>query len=255
MRDKQTTYMNTFNIEGITHLIFKCSAGHMFAATDATIGCETCKILTQLSKINIQSLYVDLDCVYLDENSLLRFKCLRRCRHEDSYEVCGKEFIASKIVLFSKSKPYLDCTKNHVWSVRYGITNLIRLFEMFYDQKFADTARRIDIRFTGYNALLGVAFIHMNDAQIYQKINIRTVTNYCIDNGINLIIIPHTIQSSIDVIKFVITATHGSTFSPWQHLIPNHANMKKEEIIASVRSMFRENTRAGKLYPKLARIA
>lgn len=263
-RDKKTKPVTKLYVSGETHALFRCKYGHTFGATPSTIKCPLCVLM---NKLEARHIHVDMDSIYIDRDSLLRFRCEKACGDG----ACNKEFIASERILFANNSGCFDCAKHHVWNVRYGVTNLVRLFEMMYTCKFNNVPAASYIRFTGFNAALGVAFIHTADLQFSAKhnhsIDIARVKTYCADNNITLYIVPGRISSSFDVIKFIVERSVAAGIRPWSRLITSdeknidgpeaHESSPeavRDHVISALRHVFRENTRLGTLYPQLARI-
>jgi hypothetical protein len=230
------------------HILVTCRQGHRFVAETSTMNCQVCFMLYRLRTKQANILY-DLDNIYIDKNSLLRFKCCKLINNNGA--CCGKDFIIRKTMIEKNDSKIFNCSSSHRWVYKYGITNLIRLFELMYSCKFNDIIIQDPkiYRPTGYNARLGIAFIHMQDTG---AIYVNDLYKYCVNNGIVLLIVPETCNSSYDIIRFIVTKMHNTPLGcPWEKII---SNAGVEETIIRIRTVFKKNTQNGLLYPQLARI-
>jgi hypothetical protein len=236
---------------------------------------------------------IDLDSVYENSSTLMRFKCVTKinclgchaCKSEKfplaphiaeesgslpclHGQICGKEFIATASQMLNKynSKQYYRHNTFHKWYTNIGIVNTIRLFEMLYDSKFSDVVDNRYVRFTGYNKAHAVAYIHGKDVAVNfrdkSEKSLMYTKKYCADKGILLLTFPDSMENIIDIVKTLVHMMHGPHIQnpPWANLlqqssISQQRNHTIKYISDIIIQKFRENTKLGNYYGNYATLS
>lgn len=188
---------------------FTCGKGHKFISDGklAKDGCSGCKIQAlaiEKHKAGSEGIILDTQSVYVTEHTKLRWHCnklrhnpkcasseckpfmIKNSHHPDcrDFVPCDQDFYATAKMMKSISIYY--CNHDHKWVKNHQIIRSLRVFETYFDDRFDDCSVHLDVKFTGYNARLKIAFINTCE---YITSNIDKASKVCAANSIKLIVI------------------------------------------------------------------
>lgn len=202
---------------------FKCGKGHQFITAFGKpvvdSGCPCCDVLKiAIGKHDPHSqdcISLDTKVVYVNNFTKLRWHCNKlrhnpKCENAECVKLypnayspeckdlvrCNQDFYATaSMIILTKS--IFHCVYDHSWENNGEIIKCLRLFEVYFNDRFDDYA---PIRFTGYNEKLSIAFIHLSH---YNARNIKFAESYCKKNAIKLFIIPENMKQNAKIAVYV----------------------------------------------------
>lgn len=221
------TALSRSQAPGQTMFIFECGIGHKFVSDGRARGCPMCRVMEYVYSImGICDIYPDADTVYIDSNTLVRMRCSKHmhCRGCTgapwrpgrpccNYRVCNSEFVMrASMARYACADEelrggargaipqVLSCQHAHTWSRWRGVPNAIRALEILYGAKFNDYA---GFRFTGYNAAIGLAFIHRADT--IKDDEIAAARKFCLrgKRPTVLLVFPRELESMQDICAYI----------------------------------------------------
>jgi hypothetical protein len=231
-----TCQQSAYN-HGQVRFEFLCSRGHRTITEErfCKVGCRSCNVLNYIQhkiNCNVSELIMDTYCLNVNNNSRLRFHCNRlrhnpQCQNLDciilaqgkkisnreyaencvDFVQCDQDFYATtKQLKYRGINTACICACDHRWSSNGEILSLLRMFEIWYNDRFDDEIYHEGIEFTGYNRNLKIAFILINaDAAV----NISNAKKWCIDNGVVLIMITPAKNSRMATDMMTQLHSHG----------------------------------------------
>lgn len=249
---------NTYT-EGDKKIMFSCEHGHMFLASTHNCyrGCRSCYLLSSIQTKASCAILLDNKRINMHEDSYLRFTCKQQ-RHNPlcnnaqcvlfhkrgasstrdyssnciNFIACNRTFYATpKQIKYVTST--LICETKHVPASGNGVVAALRIFELLFGERFDDHVADIQIEFTGYNAAIGLAFIHMSCADDKY---IDFVADWCVKNHVILVAIPKKYTGATKMSGYIVTelSKHGLLSAPetiGATLRDNLANMNANHML------------------------
>lgn len=208
---------------------FKCAQGHRFLQRIEITprGCPVCIIIQHTACFG-KNYIVDLTSIYVDQHTRLRFHCntLRHNPHCSNRECilrrhynggpgragfhydpkcvelvpCNQDFYASPLEIHGRA--INACDHNHTpLGCKPAVHRTIRAFEMLFEDRFDDPTYEFNVRVTGYNMILGIAYIHEQDIPAPM---ISAAHRWAAQASVYLLVIPEAMIKTRDIAKFII---------------------------------------------------
>lgn len=210
---------------------FKCGLGHWYISSlkKAPRGCLGCELVIKAAKRHGGDLVLDQHSLIVNDTSRIRMHCFK-LRHDplcknpkcvdikerkvqsmykydpkcNNYVCCDQDFYATPSMLKNKKEIYI-CDHDHTWIDGWEIINTVRLFEIYFKQRFddpmIDQGTKEIINVTGYNRSLAIAFTHLADSKCERAF--KTAQKYCHDNNIHFIWIETKIVQSSKLANYI----------------------------------------------------
>jgi hypothetical protein len=208
---------------------FRCSQMHKFIRNSdidnksAKEGCPCCKIQSiaiEKHKAGPTGIVLDINSVYVTEHTKLRWHCnklrhnpkcmnieckpfmVKNSHHQECVDFvpCNQDFYATAKMMKSVSIYY--CNHDHKWVKNHQIIRSLRVFETYFDDRFDDCSVHLNVKFTGYNARLKIAFINTCE---YITSNVDKATKICSQKDIKLIIIDGSLNTTSKISTCIFT--------------------------------------------------
>lgn len=236
--DPRITSVQSQYVYGQQRFEFICGYGHHFIAEEKNCkkGCRSCNVLKIMrDKMCTNMVSLNDNCVYVDDDSRLRFHCCKYRHNPDCSNLecvwiregsivsnrgwaenckdlvpCSQDFYATPRQIKHKHDTVLNCALNHAWTDRVEVHNILRVMEVIFDKRFDNVAHGVE--FSALNIELGIAVTHLADKRAARCV--ENAAEWCTRTHTRFIIVDKDNVSSAKIIAAIARELHNWGYFP-----------------------------------------